>query len=84
MPADKTVDPIAAAKRLKAKFRDSEAFEACLAEMRANRAYTKPVFMDIFKALFPKRPLPPATIKRADLIARIARQRRRDENIAAA
>lgn len=84
MATDKKIDPVAAAKRLRAHFRDSNAFEACLAEIRADRAYTKAVLMEIFKNLFPKRRPPPDTIKRGELIDRIGRQRRRDEDVAAA
>ena len=84
MAADKKIDPVVVAKRLKAHFRNSDAFEKCLSDIRADRAYTKAVLMEIFKALFPKRRPPPDTIKRGELIDRIGRQRRRDEDVAAA
>lgn len=78
------VDPSAVVNELKSLFRNSLAFEQRIQEMQRDRDYTKAVFMTVFKSLFPSMRPPAASIKKADLVDRIRRERRRAENLATA
>jgi len=78
------VDPSAVVDELKSLFRNSLAFEQRIQEMQRDRDYTKAVFMTVFKSLFPSMRPPVASIKKADLVDRIRRERRRAENLATA
>lgn len=78
------VDPSAVVDELKSLFRNSLAFEQRIQEMQRDRDYTKAVFMTVFKSLFPSMRPPAASIKKADLVDRIRRERRRAENLATA
>jgi hypothetical protein len=76
------VRPAEAAKELSSQFQDSRVFETRLSEMETSRDYTKAVFLHIYQSLFPNAGRLPKSIKRADLVERIRKQRRRDENLA--
>lgn len=78
------VDPNAVVQELKILFRNSLAFEQRIQEMQSDRDYTKAVFMTVFTKLFPSSRPPAASIKKADLVDRIRRERRRAENLATA
>lgn len=78
------VDPSAVVDELKSLFRNSLAFEQRIQEMQRDRDYTKAVFMTVFKSLFPSMRPPAASMKKADLVDRIRRERRRAENLATA
>jgi len=78
------VDPEKAAAALTEVFQNSLAFEEKLKEMQSSRDYTKPVFQLVFEKLFPSSKPPSKSIKRADLIEKIRKERRREENWATA
>lgn len=78
------VDPCAVVDELKSLFRNSLAFEQRIQEMQRDRDYTKAVFLTVFQSLFPSIRPPAASIKKADLVDRIRRERRRAENLATA
>lgn len=78
------VNAIDAANSLKPYIDSSVRFEETISKMEADKDYTKPVFISIFKTLFPESKPPTESLNRAKLIERIRRERRRQENQATA